>query len=365
MAECGGSYKCWLTPAQENELADIAKRIVMPGKGILAADESTGTIGKRFASINLENNAENRRKYRQLLFTCPKSLSKHISGVILYDETFHQKADSGKTFPEVLTEAGIIPGIKVDTGVVPLAGSIGETTTQGLDGLAERCAAYKKGGAHFAKWRCVLNIGAHTPSHLAMMENANVLARYASICQMNGLVPIVEPETLCDGEHDLVRCQKVTEQVLAYTYKALADHHVYLEGTLLKPNMVTAGQSCAKKSTPEQNALATVTALRRTVPAAVPGIVFLSGGQSELEATANLQAINKVPLTRPWALSFSFGRALQASVLKSWKGENVEAGQRTLMLRAAANGMAAMGKYEGEDASQAASESLFVEKHAY
>ena len=217
-----------------------------------------------------------------------------------------------------------------------MAGTNGETTTQGLDGLHERCKKYKSDGCHFAKWRSTLKIGLHEPSNLAIIENANVLARYASICQQNGLVPIVEPEVLPDGDHDLEHCQKVTEKVLAAVYKALSDHHVYLEGTLLKPNMVTAGQACTKKYTPEQNALATVTALRRTVPAAVPGIVFLSGGQSEEESSVNLNAINNAPGVKPWALSFSFGRALQQSVLKAWKGQldNVNNAQNEFLKRA-------------------------------
>jgi len=366
MAEVGGSYVPALTKEQENELHSIAIKIMTPGKGILAADESTGTIGKRLSSINLENNETNRQKYRQLLFTTP-NMEKHISGVILYEETFHQKADKGERFVDLLRKKGVVPGIKLDLGVVPLAGTIGEGTTQGLDDLAKRCAEFKKGGCDFAKWRCVLNIGPHTPSHLALLENANVLARYASICQQNGLVPIVEPEVLCDGEHDLARCQKVTEQTLAYTYKALADHHVFLEGTLLKPNMVTPGQSSAKKATPEEIGLATVVALRRGVPAAVPGVVFLSGGQSELEATKNLNAINKVNLIKPWGLSFSFGRALQASVLKEWQGKdaNIEKAQKTFLHRAMANGNAQLGKYSSEADSAAAAESLFVAKHSY
>jgi len=266
-----------------------------------------------------------------------------------------------------LRKAGVVPGIKLDLGVVPLAGTLGEGTTQGLDGLAKRCADFKKGGCGFAKWRCVLNIGAHTPSHLALLENANVLARYASICQQEGLVPIVEPEVLCDGEHDLERAQKVTEQTLAYTYKALADHHVFLEGTLLKPNMVTPGQSCSKKATPEQVGEATVTALRRGVPAAVPGIVFLSGGQSEIDATKNLNAINNASGCKPWNLSFSYGRALQASVLKAWQGQNAnfEKAQKVFLHRAKANGDAQLGKYSGEENAAAAAESLFVAKHSY
>lgn len=365
MAEA--SYKPFLTPQEEGELRRIAQAIVAPGKGILAADESTGTMGKRLQAINLDNNEENRRLYRQLLFTAGKAAAEHISGVILYHETFYQKTDDGKPFVQLLKENGIIPGIKVDKGVVPLAGTLGEGTTQGLDDLGTRCAQYKKDGADFAKWRCVINIGHHIPSHLALMENANVLARYASICQMNGLVPIVEPEVLCDGDHDLERCQKVTELALAYTYKALADHHVYLEGTLLKPNMVTPGQSSTKKATPEDIGRATVTALQRTVPAAVPGIVFLSGGQSEIDASVNLNAINRAPGKKPWALTFSYGRALQASVLKAWQGkkDNVTAGQKALIHRATANGHAALGKYEGEAASGDAAESLFVAKHAY
>ncbi|KAK6743736.1 hypothetical protein RB195_010810 [Necator americanus] len=366
MAEVGGSYKDSLSQELKDELHAIALKIVADGKGILAADESTGTIGKRLAAVNLENNETNRQKYRQLLFTTP-SLGEHISGVILFEETFNQSTDKGERFVDLLIKQGVVPGIKVDLGVVPLTGTIGEGTTQGLDNLAQRAAAFKKGGCGFAKWRCVLTIGPHTPSYLGMLENANVLARYASICQSAGLVPIVEPEVLCDGDHDIHRAQKVTEQVLAFVYKALADHHVYLEGTLLKPNMVTPGQSCPHKATPEEIGLATVTALRRTVPAAVPGVTFLSGGQSELDATANLNAINTVKLLRPWKLTFSYGRALQASVLKAWQGkdENIEAAQKVLLHRAQANGMAALGKYEGEDAAGAAAESLFVAKHAY
>lgn len=367
MAEVFGGYKPFLTKEQENELRQTAEAIVAPGKGILAADESTSTIGKRFQSINLENTEENRRKYRQLLFTTDKIVAEHISGVILFDETFRQKADDGTPFPKLLQQHGIIPGIKVDAGVVPLAGTIGEGTTQGLDKLAERCKEYYDGGCRFAKWRCVLTIGQHTPSHLAMLENANVLARYASICQANKLVPIVEPEVLQDGDHDLDRCQKVTEQVLAYVYKALADHHVYLEGTLLKPNMVTPGQSCPKKVSPQEIARATVTALQRGLPAAVPGVVFLSGGQSEVDASVNLNAINQYKGKKPWALTFSYGRALQASVLKAWQGKdaNLKGAQKVFFTRARANGLAALGKYEGEESTTAASESLFVAKHQY
>lgn len=352
----------------QEELSRIARAIVAPGKGILAADESVGTMGKRLTDIGLENSDDARRTYRQLLFTTDDKLQENISGVILFHETLYQKADDGTKFVDLLKKKGIIPGIKVDTGVVPLMGSENECTTQGLDGLAERCAQYKKDGCDFAKWRSVLKIGKNTPSYQAIMENANVLARYASICQSQGIVPIVEPEVLPDGDHDLERAQKVTETVLAACYKALSDHHVYLEGTLLKPNMVTPGMSCAKRASPQEIALATVTALRRTVPAAVPGVTFLSGGQSEEEASVNLNAINQVPLLKPWALTFSYGRALQASVLRAWAGkkENVGAGQGELLKRAKANGEASMGKYaSGSVTGATGNASLFVANHAY
>jgi fructose-bisphosphate aldolase class I len=357
----------YLTKEKEDELRKNASAIVMPGKGILAADESTGTIGKRFEKIKVPNEEENRRQYRQLLFACDKSVADSISGVILYEETLYQKADDGTPFVKLLQDKGILPGIKVDKVTVDLAGTDGETTTQGLDGLAERCAKYARDGAKFAKWRSVLKIGPHTPSYQAMLENANVLARYASICQQNGLVPIVEPEVLPDGDHDLETAQRVTEEVLSFVYKALADHHVFLEGTLLKPNMVTQGQACTKKYTPEQVAVATVTALKRTVPAAVPGIVFLSGGQSEEDATIHLNAINQVGGHKPWALSFSFGRALQASVLKAWAGskENVPAAQNEYLKRAKANGLATLGQYKGDLHGTAGDQSLFVAKHTY
>lgn len=361
-------FPTYLTPEQQKELRQIANAIVAPGKGILAADESTGSMGKRLGPISVENTEENRRRYREVLFTAEDVCAENISGVIMFHETFYQKTKDGVPFVKVLQNKGIIPGIKVDKGVVPLAGTEDECTTQGLDGLSERCAQYKKDGAQFAKWRCVLKIGSHNPSYLAMLENANVLARYATICQQNGLVPIVEPEVLPDGTHDLYTAQKVTEDVLAFTYKALADHHVYLEGTLLKPNMVTAGQSCSTKYTSEQIAEATVKALGRRVPPAVPGITFLSGGQSEEDATKNLNAINAFPGKKPWALTFSYGRALQASVLKSWQGkdENVKGAQKEFMIRAKANGLASVGKYEeGKFKSAAADDTLFVAQHAY
>jgi len=351
------------------ELKNIADAIVSPGKGILAADESVSTAGKRLVEIGVENTEENRRRYRQLLFTTDCEIGKYVSGVILFHETLYQKADDGTPFVKLLRDRGIIPGIKVDKGVVDLFGSEGECTTQGLDDLDKRCAQYKKDGCHFAKWRSVLKIGKNTPSYHAMLENANVLARYASICQQNGIVPIVEPEVLPDGEHDLDRAQKVTEQVLAFVYKALQDHHVYLEGTLLKPNMVTAGQQCTVPFKAEDIARATVTALSRTVPPAVPGVTFLSGGQSEEDATVNLNAINNYPgAKKPWALTFSYGRALQASVLRAWLGkdENTKAAQCELLKRARACSEATYGKYiAGSCVGAAAAHDLFVANHAY
>ncbi|KAI0989027.1 hypothetical protein GJ496_009082 [Pomphorhynchus laevis] len=357
----------YLTKVQEEELVKIAHAIVSKGKGILAADESTGSMAKRLGPIGLENTEENRRQYRQLLFTAPDDLAKYISGVIMFDETFYQKTDDGTPFVKVLQQKGIIPGIKVDTGLIPLAGTDGETTTQGLDELNKRCAEYKKNGAQFAKWRCALKIGKCMPSQLSIDENAHVLARYASICQQNGIVPIVEPEILPDGDHDLATSQWVTEKVLAATYKALSDHHIFLEGTLLKPNMCTPGQACPKKASSDEIGRATVTALRRTVPSAVPGICFLSGGQGEEESSINLDAINKQVMLKPWALTFSFGRALQASVLKAWQGkkENIPKAQNELLARAQANGMAAQGVYTGGVSGASAGQSLYVAGHSY
>merc|ERR1712142_189970 len=363
------TYFNYPEPALQEELKRIANQITAPGKGILAADESGPTMGKRLADVGLENTDENRRKYRQLLFTTDKAYANNISGIILFHETVYQKADDGTPFMKLIKDAGILAGIKVDKGVVPLMGTEGEGTTQGLDDLNTRCAQYKKDGCDFAKWRCVLKIGKNTPSYTAILENANVLARYASICQMNGLVPIVEPEVLMDGSHDLERAQKVTETVLAFTYKALNDHHVFLEGTLLKPNMVTAGAQCSTKYTPEQVAEATVTALSRTMPAAVPGVTFLSGGQTEEDATVHLDAINKCTAAKkPWALTFSYGRALQASVLRAWGGKDdqIKAGQGELLKRAAANGEASVGKYtRGSCVGFAASADLYVKNHQY
>ncbi|KAI3677207.1 hypothetical protein L1987_86830 [Smallanthus sonchifolius] len=349
-----------------DELIANAAYIGTPGKGILAADESTGTIGKRLSSINVENVESNRRALRELLFCTPGALQ-YLSGVILFEETLYQKTAAGKLFVDVMKEAGVLPGIKVDKGTVELAGTNGETTTQGLDGLAQRCAQYYSAGARFAKWRAVLNIGPNEPSQLAINENANGLARYSIICQENGLVPIVEPEILVDGPHDINKCADVTERVLAACYKALNDHHVLLEGTLLKPNMVTPG-SDAKKVAPEVVAEYTVRALQRTMPPAVPAVVFLSGGQSEEEATVNLNAMNQYQGKKPWSLSFSFGRALQQSTLKAWGGkdENVKKAQDAFLARCKANSEATLGKYQGGSGlSEGASESLHVKDYKY
>ncbi|XP_073003231.1 fructose-bisphosphate aldolase 1, cytoplasmic-like [Typha latifolia] len=349
-----------------DELIANAAYIGTPGKGILAADESTGTIGKRLASINVENVETNRRALRELLFCTPGALQ-YLSGVILFEETLYQKTASGKPFVEVLKEGGVLPGIKVDKGTVELYGTNGETTSQGHDDLGKRCAKYYEAGARFAKWRAVLKISPNEPSQLAINENASGLARYAIICQENGLVPIVEPEILVDGPHDINRCAEVTERVLAACYKALNDHHVLLEGSLLKPNMVTPGSE-AKKVAPEVVAEYTVRTLLRTVPAAVPAIVFLSGGQSEEEATLNLNAMNKLKGKKPWALSFSFGRALQQSTLKTWLGkeDNIDKARAAFLARCKANSEATLGEYKGDAAKgQGVSESLHVKDYKY
>lgn len=349
------------------ELARTANAIGSPGKGILAADESTGTIAKRFDKIKVENTEENRRAYRELLFTSAQNLGDHISGVIFYEETLYQKTADGKLFTELLKEKGILSGIKVDKGLSNIPGTDEETATLGLDGLDKRCQDYYKAGARFAKWRAALKISATLPSDLAIIETAHSLARYAAICQNNGLVPIVEPECLMDGDHSIERCAQVTEKVLSVVYRALNQHNVWLEGTLLKPNMVTPGHShpSFKTTTPEQVARATVTVLQRTVPCAVPGVVFLSGGHSEEEATLNLNAINRLNTKRPWSLTFSYGRALQASALAAWQGkkENVTAAQAAFLVRAKGNSEAQLGKYAASGTPQ--SIDLYEEGYKY
>jgi len=310
----------------------------------LAADETPLAMEQRFASLGIPNNAEVRRKYRQLLFTSPKSGVAPLSAVILNHETLYQKSDDGVDLLELVKELGIVPGVTLDRGWVELAGSEGEVFTQGMDSLDERCADYKKLGCQFAKWRMVVNIGRDIPSMTAIQEGARALAMYATICQRNGIVPIIEPDIQRAGDHDVMRNMKVTEVVLAEVYKALADYHIYLEGTLLKPSMVTSGTKCAVEADPDQVAELTLQALSRHVPPAVPGVFFLSGGQSEKMATDNLMAINKKSgIPRPWMTSFCYGRALQDSCRKVWQGkaENVEAAQQEFLARVAENGLAA------------------------
>ena len=328
------------------ELDTNAAAMVARGKGILAADESTGTIKKRFDKIGLESTFESRRAYRELLFTAPGA-EKHISGVILYDETIRQQTADGKPFPQLLASRGILPGIKVDAGAKPMAGFPGETITEGLDGLRDRLAEYRKLGARFAKWRAVIDIGSGIPTHACIAANAEALARYAALCQEASIVPIVEPEVLMDGEHGIERCEEVTDLTLETVFNALFLHRVRLEGMVLKPNMVIAGKKCAKQAKPEQVAEATVRCLLRRVPAAVPGIAFLSGGQSEAEATLHLSLMNR-GRKLPWELSFSYGRALQQSTLDSWQGKpaNVAAAQKAFLRRAKLNGLARDGSYE-------------------
>lgn len=331
-----------------SQLIETARALVAPGKGILAADESTPTIGKRFDSIGVESTPETRRAYREMMFRTP-GVEAQISGVILYDETLRQDAADGTPLRRVLAERGIVPGIKVDTGAKPLAGFPGEKVTEGLDGLRDRLAEYAELGAGFAKWRAVIAIGEDMPSGFCVAANAHALARYAALCQEAGLVPIVEPEVLMDGEHGIERCEAVTTGVLSTVYEQLHAQRVMLEGTLLKPNMVIAGKGAARQAGVEEVAAATLRALSRTVPAAVPGIVFLSGGQSAVEATAHLNAMNAMG-GGPWELSFSYGRALQAPSLQAWGGReaNVPAAQAAFQRRAAANGAARAGSWSQE-----------------
>lgn len=328
------------------EMEKTVAELTAPSKGILAADESSGTIEKRLKSVNVSSTEEIRRGYRELLFTAP-GLGDYISGVILFEETLQQKSAAGVPFPQLLSAQGIVPGIKVDKGTQPLANFPGDKVTHGLQGLAERLAGYKALGARFAKWRAVIAIGDGLPSVRAIEVNADGLARYAAICQELGIVPIVEPEVLMDGNHSIDRCQAVTEEVLATVFHALHRHRVLLELMLLKPNMVLPGKDCPQQATAEEIAAATLACFRRTVPAAVPGIHFLSGGQSDEAATANLNAMNSYPQAQPWQLSFSYGRALQAPALKAWHGvaANQAAGQGALLKRARLNSAARQGKY--------------------
>ena len=330
------------------KLAETAQAMVAPGKGILAADESTPTIGKRFAGIGVESTEALRRDYRSMLFSTPGAEA-FISGVILFEETLRQSMPDGEPMPEYLAERGMIPGIKVDKGAKPLAGFPGERVTEGLDGLRERLAEYRKLGARFAKWRAVIAIGEGAPGDYCVHANAHALARYAALCQEAGVVPIVEPEVLMDGPHPISRCEQVTGEVLEQVFDELERHRVELEGIVLKPNMVVSGSECAAQAGVDEVAKATLRTLKAHVPAAVPGIAFLSGGQSAEDATAHLSAMNaRGP--HPWQVSFSYGRALQAPALKAWAGraDQLADAQRAFGDRARLNGLARTGDYRPE-----------------
>jgi fructose-bisphosphate aldolase, class I len=330
-----------------SELNKVAQAMVAPGRGILAADESTGTITKRFDSLGVQSTADNRRDYREMLFRSTEAMSKYISGVILYDETIKQNAKDGTPLVKLIAKAGSLPGIKVDKGTKPLPFRPGEVITEGLDGLRERLVEYRGLGAKFAKWRAVIDVGASIPSYAGILTNAHALARYAALCQDEGLVPIVEPEVLMDGDHDIDRCAEITEWVLKTTFEQLYYQSVALEGMVLKPNMTVPGKKSAKRATVEEVAEKTLRVLKACVPAAVPGIAFLSGGQSDEDATAHLDAINKMgPL--PWRVAFSYGRALQHAPQTVWRGksENVAAAQRAFGHRAMMNGLATLGQWK-------------------
>ena len=330
-----------------NELEHTITKLSAKGKGILAADESIPTMTKRLEAVNTESTEESRRAYRDLLITTP-GINEFIAGVILFEETLYQKTLDGTSFPEKLMQLAILPGIKVDKGLVTLPNTSNEQTTQGLDNLEERLLEYKKKGACFAKWRAVYQITAHTPSSLAIHTNAESLARYAAICQSVGIVPIVEPEVLIDGDHTIERCAEVSEPVLYSVFHALQRHQVKLEYIVLKPSMVISGKKCAQKATPEQVAKATLTVLKRTVPAAVPTINFLSGGQTSEEATTHLNAMNSVSSSLPWNLSYSYARALQDYAMKMWHGDKqrISAAQNLFYERAKLNSLAAIGNYQ-------------------
>jgi fructose-bisphosphate aldolase class I len=330
-------------------LESVAGTLVADGKGILAADETTPTLTKRFDTLGIQSTEQTRRTYREMLITTPGA-AEFISGVIMYDETIRQRSSQGTPFVDVETSLGIIPGIKVDKGAKPLAGCPGETITEGLDGLRDRLSEYQAMGARFAKWRAVIHVTEVLPSSACVSANAQALALYAALCQEQGVVPIVEPEVLMDGSHTIERCEQVTGHVLHVVFDALSQQGVALEGMLLKPNMVIAGKECSRQASVGEVANATLRCLRRHVPAAVPGIVFLSGGQDACLATTHLNAINQLPGPRPWKLTFSYGRALQDPALEAWHGrdDNLVAGQRELYRRASANGAASLGQYTGE-----------------
>ncbi len=331
------------------ELNKVAEAMVAPGRGILAADESTGTIKKRFDALGVESTADTRRDYREMLFRSAEAMSRSISGVILYDETIRQNAKDGTPLVKLIEKSGSLPGIKVDKGVKPLPFCAGEVITEGLDGLRERLVEYRGLGAKFAKWRAVIDIGSNMPSYNCIMTNANALARYAALCQDEGIVPIVEPEVLMDGDHDIDRCAMISEWVLKTVFEQLYYQRVALEGMVLKPNMTVPGKKSSKRASVEEVADKTLRVLRACVPAAVPGIAFLSGGQSDEDATAHLDAINKMGAL-PWRVTFSYGRALQHAPQTVWSGkpENVAAAQRAFAHRAMMNGLAAMGQWKAD-----------------
>jgi fructose-bisphosphate aldolase, class I len=337
------------------QLNKVAQAMVAPGRGILAADESSGTIKKRFDAIGVESTPDTRRDYRELLFRSTEGMSKYISGVILYDETIRQKAKDGTPLVTLIAKAGAIPGIKVDKGTKPLSFSPGEVITEGLDGLRERLLEYRGLGAKFAKWRAVIDIGPAIPSYTAIMTNAHALGRYAALCQDEDIVPIVEPEVLMDGDHDTDRCYMITEWLLKTVFEQLYYQKVALEGMILKPNMVVAGKKAKSRASVDEVAEKTVRLLQACVPAAVPGIAFLSGGQSEEEATAHLDAMNRLG-PHPWRLTFSYGRALQAAPQKAWSGksENVAAAQRAFTHRAMMNSLATRGQWKQDLEKKAA-----------
>jgi fructose-bisphosphate aldolase, class I len=338
-----------------DQLTKTAEAMVRPGKGILAADESSSTIQKRFDAIGVQSTADNRRDYRELLFRSSEAMKSYISGVILFDETIRQQGKDGAPLVKLIEQAGAIPGIKVDAGAKPLPFCPGETITEGLDGLAGRLKEYHGLGARFAKWRAVIDIGEGIPTWTAVKTNAHALARYAALCQEAEIVPIVEPEVLMDGAHDLDRCATVTEFVLKTVFQELYEQRVLLEGTVLKPNMVIAGKKSAKRASVDEVAEKTIAILKRCVPAAMPGIAFLSGGQSDEEATAHLDAMNRMG-GFPWKLTFSYGRALQAAPQKAWSGksENVAAAQRAFSHRAKMNGLASLGQWKDDLEKKAA-----------
>jgi fructose-bisphosphate aldolase, class I len=329
-------------------LAGTARALVAPGKGILAADESTGTMTKRLEAVGVESTESARHRFRELLFTTPGA-ERHISGVILYDETLRQSASDGTRFADLLARRGMIPGIKVDTGAKPLAGAADETVTEGLDGLRERLAEYRELGAGFAKWRAVIAVGHGRPSRYSISANAHALGRYAALCQEAGVVPIVEPEVLMDGDHTIERSEEVTQATLQAVFRELLDQRVVLEGIVLKPNMVLSGYGCPRQASVREVAERTLALFRRVVPAAVPGIAFLSGGQSDTMASAHLNAMNAIG-DAPWELGFSYGRALQAAPLQAWGGkeENARAAQASFAHRARCNGEARRGRYSEE-----------------